>query len=320
MNTLEIEICCPECQSTIVDDVHNGERICSSCGIVVAEQMADFGPESKGANLEDKMRLARATGQTTLSQHDMGIATEISIASTDYSGKKLDSATSNQMQRLGKWQKRVRVTSPRERRLTNVLGKISETCESCNLPKNVVETASMIYRSLDGKNIEVKGKSVISITVAVIYMACKQCHIVRSIDDISKTVCLPIDVKAKTKLAAKYYRNLVLDMGSVVTPVVTMDKYISKIANLTKTDVKVERLALEMAQKTQNQNIADGKAPNGIASAYLYVASVLTGQNILQRDVSSISGITEVTIRNRVKEILTANKITLTLRPILATE
>jgi len=320
MNILEIEICCPECQSTIVDDVHNGERICSSCGIVVAEQMADFGPESKGANLEDKMRLARATGQTTLSQHDMGIATEISIASTDYSGKKIDSATSNQMQRLGKWQKRVRVTSPRERRLTNVLGKISETCENCNLPKNVVETASMIYRSLDGKNIEVKGKSVISITVAVIYMACKQCHIVRSIDDISKTVCLPIDVKAKTKLAAKYYRNLVLDMGSVVTPVVTMDKYISKIANLTKTDVKVERLALEMAQKTQNQNIADGKAPNGIASAYLYVASVLTGQNILQRDVSSISGITEVTIRNRVKEILTANKITLTLRPILATE
>lgn len=320
MNILEIEICCPECQSTIVDDVHNGERICSSCGIVVAEQMADFGPESKGANLEDKMRLARATGQTTLSQHDMGIATEISIANTDYSGKKIDSATSNQMQRLGKWQKRVRVTSPRERRLTNVLGKISETCESCNLPKNVVETASMIYRSLDGKNIEVKGKSVISITVAVIYMACKQCHIVRSLDDISKTVCLPIDVKAKTKLAAKYYRNLVLDMGSVVTPVVTMDKYISKIANLTKTDVKVERLALEMAQKTQNQNIADGKAPNGIASAYLYVASVLTGQNILQRDVSSISGITEVTIRNRVKEILTANKITLTLRPILATE
>ena len=320
MNILEIEICCPECQSTIVDDVHNGERICSSCGIVVAEQMADFGPESKGANLEDKMRLARATGQTTLSQHDMGIATEISIASTDYSGKKIDSATSNQMHRLGKWQKRVRVTSPRERRLTNVLGKISETCESCNLPKNVVETASMIYRSLDGKNIEVKGKSVISITVAVIYMACKQCHIVRSLDDISKTVCLPIDVKAKTKLAAKYYRNLVLDMGSVVTPVVTMDKYISKIANLTKTDVKVERLALEMAQKTQNQNIADGKAPNGIASAYLYVASVLTGQNILQRDVSSISGITEVTIRNRVKEILTANKITLTLRPILATE
>jgi transcription initiation factor TFIIB len=318
MSTLEIQSCCNECKSPVVDDIHNGERICSGCGIVVDEQMADLGPETKTSNLEDKMRLARASGQTTLAQHDMGIATDISISSTDYSGKKISSTVSNQMQNLRKWQQRVRVTSPRERRLTNVLGKISETCESSSLPKNVVETASMIYRSLDGKNIEVKGKSVISITVAVVYMACKQCGIVRSLEEICKNVCAPKDVKAKTKLSAKYYRNLVLEIGNVTTPIVTMDKYISKIANLTRTDVRVERLALEIAAKTETKSITDGKAPNGIASAYLYVSSVLLGQNVLQRDVSSVSGITEVTIRNRVKEILSTHKMTLTLRPILA--
>jgi transcription initiation factor TFIIB len=264
------------------------------------------------------MRLARATGHTTLSQHDMGIATEISVASTDFSGKKINSSVSNQMQNLRKWQQRVRVTSPRERRLTNVLGKITETCESCGLSKNVIETASKIYRSLDGKNIEVKGKSVISITVAVVYLACKQCDVVRSLEEICKQVCLEKDVKAKSKLAAKYYRNLVLEMGQEITPVVTMGKYISKIANLTRTDVRVERLALEIAEKAQVQGITDGKAPNGIASAYMYIGSILLGQTVLQRDVSTVSGITEVTIRNRVKEILTTNKITLTLRPILA--
>jgi len=318
MNTLEIQSCCNECKSPVVDDIHNGERICSGCGIVVDEQMADLGPETKASNLQDKMKLARATGQTTLAQHDMGIATDISIASTDYSGKKISSSVSNQMQNLRKWQQRVRVTSPRERRLTNVLGKISETCESSSLPKNVVETACMIYRSLDGKNIEVKGKSVISITIAVVYMACKQCGIVRSLEEICKNVCVQKDVKPKTKLAAKYYRNLVLEIGNVATPIVTMDKYISKIANLTRTDVRIERLALEIAAKTETQSITDGKAPNGIASAYLYISSVLLGQNVLQRDVSSVSGITEVTIRNRVKEILSTHKITLTLRPILA--
>ena len=280
--------------------------------------MEDYGPEAKGVNLVDKMRLARATGHTTLSQHDMGIATEISVASTDFSGKKINSSVSNQMQNLRKWQQRVRVTSPRERRLTNVLGKITETCESCGLSKNVIETASKIYRSLDGKNIEVKGKSVISITVAVVYLACKQCDVVRSLEEICKQVCLEKDVKAKSKLAAKYYRNLVLEMGQEITPVVTMGKYISKIANLTRTDVRVERLALEIAEKAQVQGITDGKAPNGIASAYMYIGSILLGQTVLQRDVSTVSGITEVTIRNRVKEILTTNKITLTLRPILA--
>ena len=280
--------------------------------------MADYGPETKTVNLEDKMRLARASGHTTFAQHDMGIATEISVGSTDFSGKKINSSISNQMQNLRKWQQRVRVTSPRERRLTNVLGKITETCESCNLSKNVVETASKIYRSLDGKNIEVKGKSVISITVAVVYMACKQCDVVRSLEEICKNVCMAKDVKAKSKLAAKYYRNIVLEMGQAITPTVTMDKYISKIANLTKAEPRVERLALEIAEKTNVQGITDGKTPNGIASAYLYIGSILLGQTVLQRDMSSVSGITEVTIRNRVKEILMSNRITLTLRPILA--
>jgi transcription initiation factor TFIIB len=111
---------------------------------------------------------------------------------------------------------------------------------------------------------------------------------------------------------------MVMEMGTSVAPIVTMDKYISKIANITKTDVRVERLALEIAEKTQDSNIADGKAPNGIAAAYLYVASILLGQNVLQRDVSSIAGVTEVTIRNRCKEILTCYRLKITLRPSLA--
>src|SRR5205807_527712 len=119
------------------------------------------------------------------------------------------------------------------------------------------------------------------------------------------------------KLTAKYYRMLVMELGSKTAPVVTLDKYISKIANLAKLEVRVERLAAEIAEKTQDHTLADGKAPNGLAAAYLYIASTLLGQSILQRDVSSIAGITEVTIRNRCKEILTVYKMKVTLRPLL---
>lgn len=317
MNTLEIQTSCPECKSSLIDDVQSGELICSTCGIVVAEQMADYGPETRSTNLEDKMRLARATGQTTYSQHDLGITTEISISTRDFSGKTISSQVANQMYNLRKWQQRVRVSSPRERRLSNVLSRIGETCENVSLSKNVLETASMIYRNLDGK-VEVKGKSVTSISAATVYMACKQCNVVRSLEEICRGVCQPKDVKAKTKLAARYYRTLVMELGTNTAPVLTMDKYISKIANLTKTDVRVERLALEISQKTKNNNLADGKAPNGIAAAYLYVASILLGQSVLQRDVSSVAGVTEVTIRNRCKEILASYKLKVTLRPLLA--
>ena len=316
MNTLEIQKC-SACESSLIDDTVNGEIICSGCGIVIVEQMEDYGPEVKSNRLEDKMKLARATGQTTYSQHDLGIATEISIGSKDFSGKTINSEIANQMNHLRKWQKRVRVSSSRDRRLSNVLAKISEVSQNCSLPKNVVETASKIYRSLDSKHIQVKGKSVLSISAAVIYLACKQCAIVRSLEEIIQATTPMKEAKAKVKLASRYYRTLVMELGTVTAPVLTMDKYISKIANMTNTDTRVERLALEIAEKTKNRSITDGKAPNGIAAAYLYVSSILLGQSILQRDVSSVSGVTEVTIRNRCKEILSNSKLKLTLRPSL---
>jgi len=316
MNALEIQKC-SACESSLIDDVANGEIICSGCGIVVAEQMEDHGPEVKSTRLEDKMKLARATGQTTYSQHDLGIATEISLGSKDFSGKTINSEIASQMNNLRKWQKRVRISSSRDRRLSNVLGKISEVSQNCSLPKNVVETASKIYRSLDSKHIQVKGKSVLSISAAVIYLACKQCAIVRSLEEIIQATTPMKEAKAKVKLASRYYRTLVMELGTVTAPVLTMDKYISKIANMTNTDTRVERLALEIAVKTKNRSITDGKAPNGIAAAYLYVSSILLGQSILQRDVSSVSGVTEVTIRNRCKEILSNSKLKLTLRPSL---
>jgi transcription initiation factor TFIIB len=315
MNILETQSC-PECKSTLVDDTQNGEIICSGCGVVVADQIADFGPETISSNLEDKMKLARATGQTTYSQHDLGITTEISLGTKDFSGKTINHEVANQMHNLRKWQQRIRVSSPKERRLANVLAKMGKTCDSLNLSKNVLETASMIYRNLDG-HVDVKGKSVVSITAATIYMACKQCDVIRSLEEICRGICPSKDVKSKTKLAARYYRTMIMEMGQFTAPVVTMDKYISKIANMTQTEVRVERLALEIAEKTKDSSISDGKAPNGIAAAYLYVASVLLGQNVLQRDISSVAGVTEVTIRNRCKEILTSYKLKITLRPSL---
>lgn len=317
MTITELQTHCPECRSTLIDDIHSGEKICSGCGLVAMEQMSDYGPESRATNLEDKMKSARATGQTTYSQHDLGIRTEIALGTKDFSGKTISSDMANQMYNLRKWQTRIRVASPRERRLANILSKIGETCQSLSLPKNVTESASMIYRNFEGQA-EAKGKSVACMSAATIYMACKQCDVVRSLDEICSATGSTKDEKMNVKLTAKYYRTLVMELGSNTAPVVTLEKYISKIANLAKLEVRVERLAAEIAEKTENHEIADGKAPNGLAAAYLYIASTLLGQSILQRDVSSVAGITEVTIRNRCKEILTAYKIKITLRPALA--
>jgi transcription initiation factor TFIIB len=98
---------------------------------------------------------------------------------------------------------------------------------------------------------------------------------------------------------------------------ININQYISRLANTAKFDVKIERLAIEIAKKTDDHLLSDGKSPNGIAAAYLYLASVLLGINILQMDISRLAGVTEVTIRNRCKDILTCFRITLKVKPVL---
>jgi len=295
------------------------------------DQVDDYGRESNSTDFEEKSKNARASGSTSFALHDYGLRTEIAYGTKDYAGKSIDYQMAETMNSIRKWHIRSRIVSPQERRLSNVLTKINETCAVMSLPKLLVETAAMLYRNFEG-NHEAKGKSIACMAAATIYLACKKCSVVRSLDEIVGATGVTDQDRSSVKLASKYYRMMVMEMGvftesqassvhgqpqqqsQVPAVAVAIDHYISKLANMAKIDTKVERLAIDIAHRTNDHLLADGKAPNGLAAAYIYVASILLGVNILQRDVSSLSGVTEVTIRNRCKDLLTSFKIIVTVR------
>jgi transcription initiation factor TFIIB len=343
------------------------------------DQINDYGPESHSNDFEEKNKLTRASGHTSYSLHDYGLRTEIGFSSKDYSGKNIDYAIAEQMNTMRKWQSRIRVASPKERRLSNVLYKINEICSLLSLPKTITETAAMFYRLFENRS-EAKGKSVICIAAATIYLACKKCNVVRSLEEIVSPLGTGEKSKANTRLASKYYRSMVMEMGMFSEPYIrpryeyrhfenlsekprigpyyfeesnsqnnlrtsnltghsllpattrsptltvnkhdtypvsaAIDQYISKLANMAKIDTKVERLAIDIAHKTNDHLLADGKSPHGLAAAYIYLASVLLGVSLLQMEISSFAGITEVTIRNRCKDILSSFKMTIYVRPL----
>lgn len=314
MKMLEEQLC-QECNSTLVDDMQSGETICTGCGVVVRSHMIDYGPESASSDQEEKIRLARATGLNTYSQHDLGVTTAIDPSTKDFSGKVIDRRIANQMNNLRNWQKRIRISSPQERRLAAALTIMGTAAEYLGLPKTVLETASILYRNIDSQ-MNIKGRSVEGIAAAILYMACKQCGVVRSIDEIAHGASP--SKSPKTKLASRYYRNMVMEVGQANKPAVTTDKYISKFANMAQVDTKVERMALRLAEATKKATMTDGKSPHGIAAAYLYIASTLLGHGMPQREISTVAEVTEVTIRNRCKEIMTNYKITISLQPALA--
>ena len=362
-----LEYCsnCPECNSGLIHDFSKGEFLCQKCGYVVLDEVNDYGPESISKDFEEKTRIARASGTMSFSQHDYGLRTEIGSGLKDYGGKAINSQMAEHLTSLRKWHSRIRVSSSKERRLSNVLSKITETCSNLSLPKILIETAAMIYRNYE-KNKEAKGKSVSCISAATIYLACKRCSIVRSLDEIVEATGVSSNDRSSLKLASKYYRMLSMELGMYngncseqdgknnqdqnsdksktsfflsnnqvikshdntyiskpknmlngISQSLSIDHYIAKLINLAKLDTRIERLAIDLAHKTAKNLLVDGKSPNGIAAAYIYLSSVLLGMNILQIDVSGLAGVTEVTIRNRCKEILCSSKIIITIRPTL---
>ena len=67
---------------------------------------------------------------------------------------------------------------------------------------------------------------------------------------------------------------------------------------------KVEEIANKILTVATELKLTSGRGPTGIAAAASYVASVLVGEKRTQREIAEIARVTEVTIRNRYKELI----------------
>ena len=68
-------------------------------------------------------------------------------------------------------------------------------------------------------------------------------------------------------------------------------------------DTVLEHGQYIMGPEVKELELDSGRGPVGVAAALIYMASIVTGQNRTQRDIAHITNVTEVTIRNRYKEL-----------------
>jgi transcription initiation factor TFIIB len=76
--------------------------------------------------------------------------------------------------------------------------------------------------------------------------------------------------------------------------------FITKISNNMSLKEKTKRDALEILKLCEEKEITAGKHPVAQAAASLYIACIRNGEKISQKKFSVESGISDVTIRNRV--------------------
>jgi len=69
---------CPRCaKGKLVTDNESGEMFCSKCGFVLSEKIQEAGPEWRSFTQDEHGDRARAGAPTSLTMHDMGLATII---------------------------------------------------------------------------------------------------------------------------------------------------------------------------------------------------------------------------------------------------
>jgi transcription initiation factor TFIIB len=76
-----------------ITDAESGEIICSNCGIVISDKIQESNrPEWSAFSVEEMNAKSRTGVSTSLSRHDMGLATIIGKTDRDASGHKIDIA------------------------------------------------------------------------------------------------------------------------------------------------------------------------------------------------------------------------------------
>jgi transcription initiation factor TFIIB len=80
-------------------------------------------------------------------------------------------------------------------------------------------------------------------------------------------------------------------------------KRVARVANKLSIGEKTKHHALSMMEEVINKKITAGKELMGLAATVVYLSSIKTDEKIPQKNIAAASGVTEVTIRNRFKDL-----------------
>jgi len=288
---------CEVCGSVeTVFDSSTGDIICSSCGMVLESHFIDQRAEWRAFSVDEREKKSRVGAPSTLTIHDKGLSTIIDWRDKDAHGKKLSPKKRAEAFRLRKWQVRMRVHSSIDRNLAYAMNELDRLSSQLGISKSIKETSALIYRRAIEKNL-IRGRSIESMIAASIYTACRIRKIPITFEELS------LNTRIGKKDLGRCYR-LILWKLEIKIPIASPKDFLSKFTSELCLSSRTQIRALDILVRAKKRGLIGGKDPSGMAAASIYVAAIQEGEKRTQREVASIAKITEVTVRNRYKELI----------------
>lgn len=276
-------------------DSGRAEVSCQKCGLVIEDNIIDRGQEWRAFDSEQRAKRTRVGAPMTFTISDKGLTTTIDSKNKDINGRNIPERNRDQMYRLRKWNKKLRISGTGERNLALALSELERQSSRMAIPRSIREDAALIYRTA-AKNNLVRGRSIEGIVAASIYTACRRGGIPRTLDEVSQAS------KITKKQIGKNYRFLARQLNIKLRPTSPAD-YVPRFASQLGLSGVVQSKAISIINQSKEHGLLTGREPTGVAAATLYISSVLLGEKRTQKDVAEIAGVTEVTVRNRYKEL-----------------
>ena len=291
------EFVCPECHSArITTDTARGDWICVDCGLVIHEREVDMRPEWRAFSAGDDGSRVRTGNPSTFVVYDKGLSTMIDWRDRDANGNPIDPNMRAKIYRIRKWQERSRIHSPNDRNLCRAMNELDRQCSQLSIPRGVKEAAAIIYRKAYQSKL-IRGRRIEAMVGATIYVACRGRKIPRTLDEISN-----FSRAAKSELS-RCYRNL-LESLHLKIPLASPVDFISRFGTELNMSGIAQRDAITILKNASKYGITVGKDPVGLAAAAIYISSNAIGERHTQEEIAMIAHVTEVTLRNRYKELV----------------
>jgi transcription initiation factor TFIIB len=225
----------------------------------------------------------------------MGLSTVIGRTDKDASGRRLDVAMRSTMGRLRAWDFRTQAHSPTDRNLRQAFSELDRLKDKLGVSEAVIEKTAYIYRKAQEQGL-VRGRTISAMIGAALYIACRESGASRTLKDIA-------DIgNIKRKDLARIYRLVVMQLDLKI-PLVDPMKCIVKVSNKANLSERTNRTVREIRKNVTKSGMSAGKDPMGLAASVLYLACLNTGESRTQTDIAEAAGVTEVTVRNRYKNL-----------------
>lgn len=258
----------------------------------------DRGPEWRAFNHQERQNKARVGAPTTQTMHDKGLTTSIDWKDQDAYGRGLSSEKRRQMNRLRKWQERIRTKDAGERNLQFALSETDRMASALGVPRSVREVASVLYRRALNEDL-IRGRSIEGVATSTLYAACRMEGLPRSLEEITSVS------RVDKKEISRTYRYIAKELNLEMEPV-DPKKYVPRFSSELQLSGETQAKANEIIDTTAEMGMLSGKSPTGYAAAAIYSAALLCNEKVTQREVADVAQVTEVTIRNRYQEQIEA--------------